>query len=220
MVRERPNDQRGFVHKKILGLGGKLIGAVTGVPGVSLLPGSGFLKTAGQIFTGISRRTGPAQITGPSIIGLPPSSEFSGGRGGGERVPPDIRNVQESRARMRDANQVGGNGTCPTTCAPAKGNRRVNAAGECAPPGFHWNVSSYFRKGGACSRFEAGFVEEGTVLVKNRKLNNANGRAQDHALKRIERAQDHAKRMLRATGWRTISKQSSRELKMRRRSRH
>jgi len=209
----RPNDSRGFIHKKILGLGGKIATTLGNLPGVNLIPGSGIVRTAGQIATTFAGTPGR-----PEIIGLPPSGLPFG--------PSRSNRLPESDPMKRPADTFGfgparviegamqqGNGACP----PAVGNRRVNAAGQCAPPGFHWNVSSYTRLGGACSRFAAGFVERGTVLVKNRKMNNANGGAQDKALKRIERGQDHAKRILRATGWRTISKQSSREMRMRRR---
>ncbi len=212
----RPNDSRGFVHKKILGLAGGVLRTVGNLPGVGLLPGGGFIRTAGDIFGSFGRsRTQPAPPqfapSQPVILPtLPESDPMAKNRRFG------IAPQDSARAFL----QQGGNGACPTTCKPITGNRRVNAAGECAPPGYHWNVSGYFRKGGPCSKFEPGFVEMGTVLVKNRRMNNANGGAQDKALKRIERGQDHAKRILRATGWRTISKQSSREMRLRGRTRH
>ncbi len=212
----RPNDRRGFVHKFLLGVGGKVLTSVG--QATEFLPGSGALRFAGAAATALSGGGGPP----PPIIGFPPAARLPFG-GRTLQDLPESDPMRKNRAfgiapqdTARAALQVGQNGACP----PAVGNRRINAAGMCAPPGFHWNVSGYFRKGGPCSSFAAGFVERGTVLVKNRKMNNANGQAQDRSLKRIERGQDHAKRILRATGWRTISKQSSRELKMRRRSRH
>lgn len=211
----RPNDRRGFLHKKILGLVGS---GLSFAGNVIPLPGANILRQAGRIATGFSRG-GPPPPRGPisrfpqptderTVIGLPEGFTFGAGAGRGEGAGVIFQSGTGTAV----------NGACP--CPPAKGNRRVNAAGQCAPPGFHWNVASYFRKGGACSRFEPGFVEEGTVLVKNRRMNNANGGAQTKALKRIEGGQDHAKRILRATGWRTISKQSSREMRMRRRGGH
>lgn len=214
----RPNDRRGFLHKKILGLGAKALGI-----GSSLLPGPlGAAARGGlQLIGGRSRTAMPRQsfrpppgsrfqVPTPGIAGrvqrfLPggssgfttiPGHGFSGGRGGGERVPADIRNVLESRARMSAASQA--NGDCPPEPQ------------VCAPRGFHLNKSSYFLRDGT-------FVERGTVFVRNRRLNNANGRAQDKAIVRLEKGTDNAKKLLKATGWRTISKQSSRELRLRRR---
>ncbi len=214
----RPNDSRGFIHKKILGIGSKVLGfAGRNIP----LPGAGILRGASEFLGGFADPVGRI----PDIIGFrPPAQQASRfpGQNEFERLAERQKFGREADRLQSGASGASGrNGACPTACAPNKGNRRVNIMGECAPPGFHWNVAGYFRKGGPCSRFEAGWVEEGTVLVKNRRMNNANGRAQDRSLKRIEAGQDHAKRILRATGWRTISKQSSREMRMRRRgSRH
>jgi len=104
-------------------------------------------------------------------------------------------------------------------CCPTRGNgSRVNASGQCAPPGFHWNKASYTRLGGPCSNKAAGFVEKGTELVRNRrKFNNANGPAQARAIARLSSGEKQAKALLKMTGFRTISKQSSREMRMRRR---
>jgi len=104
-------------------------------------------------------------------------------------------------------------------CCPTRGDgSRVNAAGECAPPGFHWNKSGYYRKGGPCSTKAQGWVEKGTELVKNRRrFNNANGSAQNRAIKRLSAGEKQARALLKMTGFRTISKQSSREMRMRRR---
>jgi len=104
-------------------------------------------------------------------------------------------------------------------CCPTRGNgSRVNAAGQCAPPGWHWNKSGYFRKGGPCSTKPSGWVDVGTELVKNRrKFNNANGPAQSRAINRLKSGEKQAKDLLRMAGYRTMSKQSAREMRMRRR---
>ncbi len=108
------------------------------------------------------------------------------------------------------------NGACP---APVMGgNRRINAAGQQACPGFHWNESTYTRLGGPCSSKPAGTVLKGTEQVKNRrKFNTANGPARKRAIARLKAGEGDCKDALRAVGYRTISKQSSRELRMRRR---
>ena len=96
----------------------------------------------------------------------------------------------------------------------------MNAEGEVAPPGFHWNKSRYYRFGGACSGQDPGVVEAGTELIANRrKFNNANGPAQGRAIARLKSGEKQAKDLLKMTGFRTISKQSGRELRMRRRHR-
>jgi len=108
-------------------------------------------------------------------------------------------------------------------CCPSRGNgSRVNAAGQCALPGFHWNKSGYTRLGGPCSSKPAGFVAPGTEQVRNRrKFNTANGPARNRAIARLKAGEKDAKSALKAVGYRTISKQSSREMRMRRRgSRH
>lgn len=184
----RPNDQRGFVHKKILGLAGTVL-STAGAIG-SFLPGSQFLRTAGTIATGISRG------------GRQPSSRAPG------RPPPEILETMiigkptQFRAGGRGGQGTGGeffiesgNGKCPTDEPRA-----------CPPRGFHVNKSSYFLTDGT-------FVEAGSRFVRNRRLNNANGRAQDKAIVRLEKGQDHAKKLLKATGWRTISKRSAREMR-------
>jgi len=187
-VRDRPNDHRGFIHKKILGVGAKILGvAGTVIP----LPGAGILRTAGDILGGFAQ---PSRPRAPSPIQFP----FSGGRGGGERVPPDIRAVAEAKQRMIEGNRVRGGRPSTNGCPPE--------AQVCAPRGFHLNKSSYFLRDGT-------FIERGSIFVRNRRLNNANGRAQDKAIVRLEKGQDHAKKLLKATGWRTISKQSSREMR-------
>ncbi len=213
----RPNDARGFIHKTILGIGGRVLSAVGGaVP----LPGAGILRFADQLAQNVAG--GPR--TQPSVIpqaSLPPIRPIGAGPGL-PRLPESGPMGQNRRVGITPQDTVRSalsNG-CPTACAPVKGNRRVNAAGECAPPGWHWNVSGYHRRGGPCSKFEAGFVEAGTVLVRNRRMDKANGPAQERSLKRLEGAQDHAKRILRATGWRTISKKSSREMQLRPRRGH
>ncbi len=137
----------------------------------------------------------PPQPTGPGgIIGLFPG------------VPGGVTGFAEAT----------GNGTCP---APTLGgNRRINAAGQQACPGFHWNESTYTRLGGPCSSKPAGTVLKGTEQIKNRrKFNTANGPARKRAIARLKASEGDCKDALRAVGYRTISKQSSREMRMRRR---
>ena len=187
-TRDRPNDERGFIHKKIAGLAGKVLGTVGRLPVVRAFPAAGIARGVGDFLGGITDRPPPQPITNfprrpPPSISLPPGITPKG-PGGVIGLFPGV---------------PGGVTGFATNGCPAE-------AQVCAPRGFHLNKSSYFLRDGT-------FVEKGTKFVRNRRLNNANGRAQDRSIVRLEKGQDHAKKLLKATGWRTISKQSSREMR-------
>jgi len=214
----RPNDRRGFIHKKILGLGRTVLGI-----GTSLLPGPvGAVARTGLGILG-GGGGGGAQRIQPRI---PPGSRFQiptpgiagriqrflpGGGTGFSTVPfqatrfPSGRGPLETQGAAREfARQASMQGAGTVNGCPTDEPR------ICPPRGFHLNKSSYFLRDGT-------FVARGTKFVRNRRLNNANGRAQDRAIVRLEKGTDNAKKLLKATGYRTVSKQSSRELRMRRR---
>jgi len=214
----RPNDRRGFLHKKLLGVGRTLLGVAS-----STIPGP----------LGTAARFGVRQLGGGG--GPPPPRSFSFRRGGRAQLPQGSR-VQIPRAgivgRVQRFLPGGSTGfhTLPEGLIPRGPGGLIGAMpgvpggvtgfsrdGDCppdpricAPRGFHLNKSAYFLRDGT-------FVERGTKFVRNRRLNNANGRAQGKAIVRLEKGAENAKKLLKATGWRTISKQSSRELRMRRR---
>lgn len=221
----RPNERRHFVHKKIFGFGRKLLGV-----GASFIPG----PAGGLVRAAVSRIPGGGQIrrppTAPRLppglatnigtqIGLPQGSRtqiptpgfagrvqrfLPGGSTGFTTIPDAL--IPRGPGGIIGAfpgvpggvTGFGRDGDCPAE------------ARVCAPRGFHLNKSSYFLRDGS-------FVARGTKFVRNRRLNNANGRAQGKAIVRLEKGAENAKKLLKATGWRTISKQSSRELRMRRR---
>lgn len=214
----RPNDRRGFLHKKLLGLGSRLLGA-----GTSLLPGP----------VGVAARTALGVI-GSQGLGVSRGRSFGRGARRGQ-LPPGSR-VQFPTpglaGRVQRFLPGGGTGftTLPSGLIPKGPGGIIGAMPGvpggvtgfaqdglcpaeprvCPPRGFHINKSSYFLRDGT-------FVERGTKFVRNRRLNNANGRAQGRAITRLEKGADNAKKLLKATGYRTVSKQSSRELRMRRR---
>ena len=179
----RPNDERGFIHKKILGIGGSILSTVGNI--APFLPASGILRTAGSIATRLSGGGGPPP--GPLTrqpFSRPVSRQRPAIIGPGAVLPGAIG----PGGILGAAGAVGG----------ITGAGAPHENGVCPPRGFHLNKSSYFLRDGT-------FVPERSRMVRNRRLNNANGRAQDKAIVRLEKGQDHAKKLLRATGWRTIS---------------
>jgi len=187
-VRGRPNDQRGFVHKKILGLAGKVIRTVGRSPVASFLPGGGILRGVGDFIGGIGGEGRDSPQFAPIITDRGPFQPAQ------PRLPESDPMRKNRSVGIAPQDRFQANGACPPE------------ARVCAPRGMHLNKSSYFLRDGT-------FVEKGSRFVSNRRLNNANGRAQNKAIVRLEKGQDHAKKLLKATGWRTISKQSSREMR-------
>lgn len=205
----RPNDARNFLHKSILGLGGKFLSfAGRTIP----LPGANILTIAGEVATGLSGRGRSPQLpSGQGVIGLSPSDIPPGlipkGPGGIVGTLPGVPGGVSGFA----VDSV--NGSCPPP--GGRGNRRINAAGQQAWPGFHWNQSTYTRLGGPCSTKPAGTVLKGTEQVKNRrKFNTANGPARKRAIERLKAGEGDAKDALKAMGYRTISKRSAREMRL------
>ena len=78
------------------------------------------------------------------------------------------------------------------------GTALVRSCGTCAPNdakvmgGYHWNKSGFYRKGGPCSKYAPGWVEKGTVCVKNRRRNPLNPRALSRSMSRIHSAKKAA----------------------------
>ncbi len=213
----RPNDERGFIHKKILGLAGGVVKGFLGGGPIGAIGGAiGAFAPRQQVQPA---RPSPQPIPG---VGGAIERFFPGGRSGFFPQLPESGPMGQNRAigiHPQDAIRAAlenGNGACP---APVMGgNRRTNAAGQQACQGFHWNQSTYTRLGGPCSNKPAGTVLKGTEQVKNRKkFNTANGPARKRAIARLKAGEGDCKDALRALGYRTISKQSSREMRMRRR---
>lgn len=202
----KPGDERGFVHKKLLGLAGKALGVAGGV-----LPGAlgSVSRFGGRILTQSTSGGGAArgralsafptgsrlQIPTPGLIGRA-QRFFPGGASGFENFPISDPMRKNERVGINVASRAA---SSLSAAAAANG-------GVCPPRGMHLNKSSYFLRDGT-------FVEKGTRFVTNRKRNKSNGRANDNAERRLHAAEDQAKKILRATGWRTISKQSSREIR-------
>ncbi len=213
-----------FIHKKLIGgiigagrgfIGGGPLGAISG--GVrGFQRGSRIVNTRQEPFRGFG---GGGGFAGGGAGGRMPA--FPQPRRGGDFGVGSLRPhvPQPGRGTQGICNTPEARLFLGACCGSSgRGNGRVNVAGECAPPGFHWNRSTYCTLGGPCSNSPAGVVERETKLVRNRKkFNTANGAARNRAIARLKAGEKDAKAALKAVGYRTISKQSSREMRMRRR---
>jgi len=196
----RPGDERGFLHKKLLGLGKNLLGlgSLVGIPGAGAVSGVlGALQGGGpsRQRPGLPRGS-RVQIPTPGIAGRV-QRFLPGGSTGFTTLPPGL--IPKGPGGVLGAFPGVPGGVTGFAEPP-------QADGTCPPRGFHLNRSAYFLRDGT-------FVEKGTRFVKNRRLNEANGKANNRSIRRLERATGQAKKVLRATGFRTISKQSSREMR-------
>jgi len=196
----RPGDQRNFIHKKILGFGSRVLGlgSIVGIPGASIASGvlGSLAGQQGQAARPRLPRGSRVQIPTPGIAGRV-QRFLPGGSTGFTTLPPGL--IPKGPGGVLGAFPGVPGGVTGFAEPP-------QADGTCPPRGFHLNRSSYFLRDGT-------FVEKGSRFVKNRRLNEANGKANNHSIRRLERAQGQAKKVLRATGFRTISKQSSREMR-------
>ena len=202
----KPGDERGFIHKKILGVAKRALGV-----GSSFLPGP--LGTVARTISSFGG-SGVSRVSPSSIInqrGLPrgsrtqiPTPGFAGrvqrflpgGASGFTTLPPGL--IPKGPGGII--------GTFPGVPGGVTGFGNGAEGSVCPPRGMHLNKSSYFLRDGT-------FVEKGTRFVANRKRNASNGRANDLAIRRLDGAETQAKKVLKKTGWRTISKQSSREIR-------
>lgn len=117
-------------------------------------------------FGGAVQRLLPGGATGYTTV----DKYYSGGRGGGERVPPDIRNVVEARSRMLEQGPQG-NGCLPAVRCKAK----------------RWNKSGYYVQAVKGQPEQGGiWIAEETQLVAVRRRNLSNGPANRKALSRAK----------------------------------
>jgi len=190
----RPGDSRGFIHKKLLGAAS---GFITGGPTGAI---SGFFGGGGRAPTPT-----PFQFGG--------GGGFSGGGSGGRfpaQVLPPTRGGGIAGAIGRARNLAQGIGAASVF---ATGGSRtefsVNACDK-APCGFHKAKQTYVRKIDPCQPFQLSNLEiipEGTFIEgASRRRNPSNGKANSHAMSRLDLAVPHAKKLLKAVGYRQISK--------------
>lgn len=136
--------------------------AVSFIPGVGTIAGAG-LQALGGALTKKPKAPTIAPAAGPGIS--------SGGAlvaTGGLPSMPQLGGLT-----------LAGGGTSMATTGTA-----VAKAGSCAPAGYHWNKSGYWRNESKLLP-GASWQEPGTVLVRNRKRNPFNPRAASRAMSRL-----------------------------------
>lgn len=168
---------KAFLGGLIKGAFGALKGAVSGVVQQFISPQPRYQIPQQGVGAALQRIL-PGGGTGYTTV-----RQFSGGRGGGERVPPDIRNVMEAQARMFDQ---GGNGQ---RCLPVP-----------ACKARRWNKSGYYVQT-VPGQPEAGgtWVAPESQLVSVRRRNLSNGRANSRALSRTVGLARQYKRLKKAS---------------------
>jgi len=159
VLEDRPNDSRGFIHKRIGGaVGGFLTGGVTGAIGGFARGGRATRPTTGAQFQipGGGSQVRTFQVGPFGLFGKGTSvSRFSIPQGTGTAVG-ELIGVGLDRA--------------------ARGSVLPTADG--CPKGFHLNKSSYTLKSGQ-------HIPERTLCVRNRRRNNDNGKAALRAARRL-----------------------------------
>jgi len=170
----RPNDARGFLHKRIARFAGGLVKTGLRFAGAANIP---LVSTA-------------ARLGGSFLRGGSRSRQFT-----------DARAVQRARAARNQASRFGRGGNALEQAVAARkfaagvdGQLQLaGEGGECAK-GFHVNKSGYHLKDGT-------FVPPMSRCVRNRRRNNDNGRAAMRAARRLlgrKKSQDAIDRALRA----------------------
>lgn len=161
----------------IKGAFGALKGAVGGVISQFTSPQPRY-QIPQQGFGAAIQRILPGGGTGYTTV-----RQFSGGRGGGERVPPDIRNVMEARQRMLEQGPQG-NGCLPAVRCKAK----------------RWNKSGYYVQAQPGNPEAGGiWIAPESQLVAVRRRNLSNGRANTRALSRTVGLANQYKRLKKAS---------------------
>jgi len=173
----RPNDVRGFVHKKLFGgfktvLGvGARIASVTGIPGISH---AGSLVSS--VLPGGSRNTQFVSARSAQLARGQAVRRFQGvgNMGPPTRLPGGLPQSSPMRTNVVAQNAV------------AAATNVLATTGEC-PRGFHRNKTTYRLVS------SGDLVVAGSRCVRNRRRNPDNGKASLRAARRLLARQKHAK---------------------------
>lgn len=180
-IKSAGSDSRGFIHKRILGgIKGGLTGGITGAFG-------GFLGGGGS---------GSA----PTPFIAPPRAPYPG-------IVPAIERL------IPGGNTGFAPGQAVVTHKGGSTQLAVNA-GVCAPKGFHAAKSTYTRKIDPCAPYTLSNLEivpKGTFVEgSSRRRNASNGVANNHAISRLKGAENQAVKLLKAVGYKSVTKAARR----------
>lgn len=189
-------DERGFLHKKILGLGSSLLRTGLRFAGAAGIPVvSGAARLASSVLPGGARNTQFVSARSAQLSRGQASRRFIAQP---QRVPPGLPQSNQMRFNPAVQNVIGAANSANAQAALAQ-------TGEC-PRGFHKNKSTY-------RLVTSGeLVPEGSKCVRNRRRNPDNGRASIRAARRLLARQKHAKSIddaLRSLAPRKSSRRSS-----------
>jgi len=179
----RPNDDRGFIHKRI-------IGAVKGFAGGGFVgAASGFIRGGGRQARQPARRLAAPRVALQTVQRRPRFTETTTRRGGilgaflGRR---ETKRAIFAERKQIDRVQVGVTTTPATAAAQAAGMGLVCTSGAGAPRGTHLNKSGYFVQTSPGNPDAGGtWIAAGSQCVTNRSRNAGNGRAVVRATSRI-----------------------------------
>ncbi len=179
----RPNDERGFIHKRI-------IGAVKGFAGGGFVgAASGFLRGGGRKGRRAPQRQFQPRVALQTVQRRPQFVETTSRRGG---LLGSLLGRRETRreifAEKRVTQRVSGgiSTTTQAAAAQAAGMGLVCTSGAGAPRGTHLNKSGYFVQTSPGNPEAGGtWISAGSQCVTNRSRNPGNGRAVVRATSRI-----------------------------------
>ena len=173
--RGRPNDSRGFIHKRLLGAAG---GFLTGGPAGAV---SGFASGGRATRVTTARQLGHPPQTTTTTGQLGPFGLFG-------RFRQEVSRFTIPAGTGRAAGELAG------SLLDRQARGPVLPTSDGCPKGFHLNKSAYTLKSGQR-------IEERSLCVKNRRRNNDNGAAAMRAARRLigrKKSQDTIDKALRA----------------------
>jgi|GEM_PF-5937105 len=172
----------GFLGKAVGTIGKGLVGAatgfITGGPGGAIMGAARTVLPTSKPQVFVQQKVGATTLTTGSMSGLPalPGIGLPGGIGpkGVSVVPFGQGGLYQPVSQMAPTGSTG-----PLVGAPAAGGV------ACTTRGYHLNRTGYFTK-------RYGFIEKGTICVKNRRRNPLNPRALSRAMARLSSAKKAA----------------------------
>ena len=195
----RPGDERGFIHKKLLGLGRRAIGFGTSfVAGAGIPIVSQVVRVGRNIVGARGTARDPRFIQARTAQLTRGAPRFTVGAGVGRGEGAGFI-IQSGQAAGRQVTTLTAEGTCPT----GRCDRVVSVGQDGTPhtlPG-HKNRTGYYIQAQPGNPAAGGeWVSAGSRCVSNRRTNAGNGPAAKRAVRRLK-------------AFRTLSKRVTHDLK-------